>query len=230
MQLGVIMSNKKTGNENDTHAGELSLKHLRPVSFDSDTAADAHTILHKVSLTDHETNKFDAECCKKVADKLKRLYESRGLIDGDLTEHHKEMVNFSPEVELQRYLSGQPNQNQLPSENGHSDHQHLVQIPHYSLETPDERILAIVAEGKYLENKMKELGAKGGGINTMKRSIKCLMPDWVLKHFDVITPTHYKALHVHNYTVSRDEAEAFLEACSKVRMGFFCIAEKPSFK
>ncbi|CAK2437879.1 hypothetical protein VCRA2133E348_210024 [Vibrio crassostreae] len=61
MQLGVIMSNKKTGNEPDTHAEELSLKHLRPVSFDSGTTVDAHTILHKVSLTDHETNKFDAE-------------------------------------------------------------------------------------------------------------------------------------------------------------------------
>lgn len=218
------MSNKKQGRDNKASTDELNLTHLLPTPNGNDVRDEVNAIFHKMSCSEHETNKFDAECCKKVADKLTHLYASRGIISGDLTEHHKQIVDFSPEVEMQRYLEGQAEDELLCSAQCQSsNHQPNASPPEYPIDTLNDRILAIVAEGKYLESRMKELGAKGGGISTMKRSIKYKLPDWVLKHCDVISEIHFKALHRLDYNVSRQETESFLEACSQLRAGFFCV-------
>lgn len=222
------MSKQRQGRDNKASTDDLNLTHLLPTPNGNGVRDDENAIFHKMTFSEHETYKFEAECCKKVAEKLTYLYTSRGIIIGDLTEHHKQIVDFSPEVEMQRYLEGQAEDEPLCSARCLSSNHQPNTSPHeYPVGTLNDRILAIVAEGKYLESRMKELGAKGGGINTMKRSIKYKLPDWVLKHCDVISEIHFKALHRLDYNVSRQETESFLEACSQLRAGFFCVDDNP---
>lgn len=179
----------------------------------------------------NEVQEFEEMCCKNVAKKLKEFHKSRGLISKELDEHHKEMIDFSPEDELKKFIGNKPfpprteNPNDTISDKGcfsvESD------MPHYDTSTTDQQILTIVAEGRYLEARMRELGARGGGIKTMKKSINHLLPSWSHKHFELASRYHFNTLHREDYEITLEDTETFLEACVKIRIALIYVEGIP---